>query len=60
MTLAALAPIAKRSAEAEALDRLRVAIVTHKLAPGARLTEVALAGQLGISRATIRSATFRS
>lgn len=56
MSLAALKPIAKRSAEAEALDRMRAAIVSHRLAPGARLTEVALAAQLGISRATIRSA----
>lgn len=56
MPIAALEPIAKRSAEAEALDRLRTAILSHRLAPGARLTEVALAGQLGISRATIRSA----
>lgn len=56
MSLAILKPIAKRSAEAEARDRIRAAIVSQRLAPGARLTEVALAGQLGISRATIRSA----
>lgn len=56
MTLAALQPIAKRSAEAEALERIRTAILGRSLAPGARLTEVALAGQLGISRATIRTA----
>lgn len=56
MTLATLQPIAKRSAEAEALERLRAAILSHRLVPGSRLTEVALAGQLGISRATIRSA----
>lgn len=56
MSLATLKPIAKRSAEAEALERIRAAIVSHRLAPGARLTEVALAGQLDISRATIRSA----
>lgn len=56
MSLATLQPIAKRSAEAEALERLRTAILSHRLAPGSRLTEVALAGQLGISRATIRSA----
>ncbi len=56
MTLADLKPIAKRSAEAEALERLRAAILSHRLAPGSRLTEVSLAGQLGISRATIRSA----
>ena len=56
MTLAALQPIAKRSAESEALERIRTAILGRRLAPGARLTEVALAGQLGISRATIRTA----
>jgi DNA-binding GntR family transcriptional regulator len=51
-----LEPIAKRSAEAQALDQLRRAVIGGSLAPGARLTEVALAEQLETSRATIRTA----
>lgn len=51
-----LVPIEKRSAEGLALDRLREAIVGGALGPGSRLTEMALADQLGTSRATIRTA----
>lgn len=54
MTL--LEPIARRSAESLALDRLREAILTGALAAGARLTEMALAEQLATSRATVRTA----
>jgi DNA-binding GntR family transcriptional regulator len=56
MTVRDLAPIEKRSAEAQALARLREAIVAGRLGPGARLTEVALAEQLRTSRATLRTA----
>jgi DNA-binding GntR family transcriptional regulator len=51
-----LVKIERRSAEVQALDSLRTAIVTGELGPGARLTEMALAAQLGTSRATIRTA----
>jgi DNA-binding GntR family transcriptional regulator len=51
-----LEPITKRSAEVQALDQLRVAILSGTFAPGARLTETALAEQLATSRATIRTA----
>lgn len=51
-----LSPIQRRSAESLSVERLRTAIVEGTLAPGARLTEVALAGQLGTSRATVRTA----
>lgn len=51
-----LPPISRRSAESLSVDALRAAIVEGTLAPGARLTEVALADQLGTSRATVRTA----
>ena len=54
--MAILEPIARRSAESLALDRLRDAVLTGKLPAGARLTEMALADQLATSRATIRTA----
>jgi DNA-binding GntR family transcriptional regulator len=55
-TMSTLEPIAKRSAEAQALDRLRIAILTGVLRPGARFTETMLADKLATSRATIRTA----
>jgi DNA-binding GntR family transcriptional regulator len=58
--LAALsAPIEKRSLNDAAADQLRQAIVTGAVAPGARLTEVALAGRMNLSRGTIRAALHR-
>jgi DNA-binding GntR family transcriptional regulator len=51
-----LEPIAKRSAEVQALERLRGAIITGVFGSGARLTETVLADQLATSRATIRTA----
>ncbi len=51
-----LEPIARKSAESLALDRLRTAIVSGVFAAGARLTETTLADQLATSRATIRTA----
>jgi len=58
--LAALsAPIEKRSLNDAAADRLRQAIVTGAVAPGARLTEIALAGRMNLSRGTIRAALHR-
>jgi DNA-binding GntR family transcriptional regulator len=51
-----LEPIARKSAESLALDRLRAAILSGGLAAGARLTETTLADQLATSRATVRTA----
>jgi DNA-binding GntR family transcriptional regulator len=42
-----------------AYARLRDSIVTLRLAPGARLTEVELCGRLGISRTPVRAALLR-
>jgi DNA-binding GntR family transcriptional regulator len=51
-----LVKIEKKSAEGLALESLRAAIMAGTLPPGARLTEMALAEQLGTSRATVRTA----
>ena len=56
MSTSCLKPITRRSAEAEALDRLRAAIISSALPPGSRLTEAALAAQMATSRATVRTA----
>ena len=42
--------------EASAVDRLRHRIITGELAPGERLVELQLSDELGMGRATIRSA----
>jgi DNA-binding GntR family transcriptional regulator len=52
-------PIEKRSLNGAAADTLRQAIVTGTLAPGARLTEVALASKMALSRGTVRAALHR-
>ncbi|MDP3546022.1 MAG: GntR family transcriptional regulator [Phreatobacter sp.] len=56
MTLkSGLVRVEKKSAEHQAVDNLRRFILSGGAAPGARLTEAALAGQLGVSRATTRT-----
>jgi DNA-binding GntR family transcriptional regulator len=58
--LAALSvPVEKRSLNSAAADKLREAIVTGAIAPGVRLTEVALASRMALSRGTIRAALHR-
>lgn len=58
--LAALSvPIEKRSLNDAACGKIREAIVTGAIAPGARLTEVALASRMALSRGTIRAALHR-
>jgi DNA-binding GntR family transcriptional regulator len=52
-------PIEKRSLNGAAADKIRQAIVTGAVAPGARLTEVALASRMNLSRGTIRAALHR-
>ena len=46
----------KRSTEAQAADRLREAIVSGDIPLGARLTEILVSEQVGVSRGTIRTA----
>ena len=52
-------PIEKRSLNGVATDTLRQAIVTGALAPGAKLTETALANRMELSRGTVRAALHR-
>lgn len=48
--------VQKLSAEVQAADALREGILDGQIPPGARLTEIRMAEQLGVSRATIRTA----
>ncbi|RUM99514.1 GntR family transcriptional regulator [Pseudaminobacter arsenicus] len=52
-------PVVRESLDRKAANRLRDAIVTGSLAPGTRLTEMAIAADLGLSRGTIRAALHR-
>ena len=52
----AIPPISRRPLHEEAVDRLRDLIVRGDLAPGTRLNERLLSGQLGISRTPLREA----
>jgi len=56
---AAPRPVAKLPAEAQATDNLRDFILSGSVRPGARLTEEALAEQMGIARSTLRTALNR-
>ena len=51
-----IVPIARRPLHEEATDRLRDLIVQGRLAPGVRLNERLLTGQLGLSRTPLREA----
>lgn len=51
-----LNPVEKLSLNQVAADRLREAIVTGAIAPGTRLVELTLAGQMQLSRGTVRAA----
>ena len=60
MDIAALAaPVHKQSLDRAAAEKVRYAIVTGAVAPGARLTESALATSFGLSRGTVRAALQR-
>lgn len=59
MSTGLLRKVEKKSAEQQAVDNLRHFILSGAVKPGARLTEAALAGQLGISRATTRTSMHR-
>jgi DNA-binding GntR family transcriptional regulator len=49
-------PIKKRSVESQTTDAVRAEIVSGRFPPGERLTEMQLASQLVVSRATVRTA----
>lgn len=51
-----LEPIVKRSAESLAVEALKAHLLSGAALPGQRLTEVALAERLCVSRATVRTA----
>lgn len=51
-----LTAVPRASLADQVVDRLRAAIETGQLAPGQRLIEAELAGQLGVSRAPLREA----
>lgn len=51
--------VERKSAEQQAIDNLRRFILSGGAQPGARLTEAALAEQLGVSRATTRTGMQR-
>lgn len=51
--------INKRSFDQQAADWIRNAVLSGDLAPGVRVTEVALAEQIGLSRSTVRAAMQR-
>lgn len=59
MSPSPLRPLVRQSAESQALDSLREYILSGSVKPGARLTEIALAEQLGIARATLRTGLHR-
>ena len=52
----AIEKVEKRSTESQAADRLRDAIIAGDIPLGARLTEVLMSEQVGVSRGTIRTA----
>jgi DNA-binding GntR family transcriptional regulator len=58
MTMAKLSVrnVVKMPVEAQAADALRESIVAGHIAPGSRITEIQLAEQMQLSRATIRTA----
>lgn len=59
MKTAHVRPVAKQSAESQATDSLRDFILSGAVKPGARITEIALADQMGIARATLRTGLHR-
>lgn len=52
-------PVAKQSVESQTTDNLREFILSGSVQPGARLTEIALADQMGVARATLRTGLQR-
>lgn len=56
MTRPVVGPIVKMPVEVQATDALRESIVTGAIVPGSRITEINLAEQMNLSRATVRTA----
>lgn len=52
-------PISKRSLDQQAADWIRSSVMSGDLSPGAKVTEIALAEQIGLSRSTVRTAMQR-
>lgn len=59
MLLKKLRPVSRQSTEAIVTDNLRDFILSGDVPPGGRLTEIALSEQLGVARATLRTALHR-
>lgn len=59
MATSALKPVVKLSAETQTLENLRNYLLSGAVKPGARLTEMSLAEQLGVARATLRASLNR-
>lgn len=59
MPLKNLRPVTRQSTEAIVTDNLRDFILSGEVPPGGRLTEIALSEQLGVARATLRTALHR-
>ncbi|MTH65916.1 GntR family transcriptional regulator [Paracoccus shanxieyensis] len=59
MSLDKLRPISRQSTETLVTDNLRDFILSGEIAPGGRLTEIALADQLGVARSTLRMGLHR-
>lgn len=54
-----LKPVPRQSAESLVTEHLRTFVLSGALQPGERLTEIALATQLGVARATLRTGLHR-
>lgn len=54
MSLPPVRPVSRKGVAGEAADRIRDAILSGELAGGTALKEVELAGQLGVSRGSVR------
>ncbi|WP_337998225.1 GntR family transcriptional regulator [Oleispirillum naphthae] len=52
-------PVVRQSIENRAADSLREFILSGRVRPGTRLTEIALADQIGVARATLRTGLHR-
>lgn len=59
ISVAKPAPVKRQPAEAQATDSLRDYVLDSSVEPGSPLPEVELAEQLGVSRATLRTALHR-
>lgn len=59
MSIDKLRPVTRQTTEALVTDALRDFILSGEIAPGGRLTEIALSERLGVARATLRAALQR-